>query len=229
MAASATKVIYLSSAEGQALLENVTKAKGGLYQPILHVIFTKQETPAGCGVQSCALLLSANSLGRHYTAKSFLSLKPSSLDRQMIPYTELALYDLPQTLAVTDRSAVAKYGLTLSQVAQIMKNHGCTVKEVHASHSSPSQFRADITEALASFDSRAGVIVNFSRSKLGMTSRAAHHSLLVAYHSDTDCVLILDTGIDKPDFWVSVNDLFTAMNTEDHISRQSRGYCITFK
>lgn len=228
MAASATSVIYLSSAEGQTLLENVRKAKGGLYQPILHVIFTKQMTPAGCGMQSCALLLSANSLGQRYKAKSFLSLNPSTLDKEMIPFTELTMYSLPQTLAVTDLSAIAKYGLTLSQVAQIMKNHGCTVKEVHASDSSRSQFRADITEALANFDSRAGVIINFSRSKLGL-ARSAHHSPLVAYHSDTDCVLILDTGVDKPDFWVTVDDLFGAMNTEDHISRQSRGYCIAFK
>lgn len=229
MATSTGSVIYLSSSEGQSLLESVRKGKGGLYQPILHVIFSKQMTPAGCGMQCCALLLSANRLGRTYSAKSFLSLKSSSFDRQLIPFTELTMYDLPQTLAVVDHSTVQRYGLTLSQVAKILTSHGCSVKKVHASHSSPSQFRADVVEALASFDSRAGVTVNFVRSKLGMASRVAHHSVLAAYHSDSDCVLVLDTGVEKEDFWVSINDLFTAMNTEDHLTKQIRGYCIAYK
>lgn len=229
-ASASSKVIYLGSAEGKTLLENVSKSKaGGLVQPILYTIFSKQVTPAGCGMQSCAMLLSANDLGKQYDARSFMTIKPSSFDAELVTYTESSMYSFPQTLHVTNKATVLKYGTTLSEVAMILKSHGCTVKEVHSSHSSPAEFRSDLVDALSHFDSRCGIIVNFSRSKLWPNIHRSHHSPLGAYDPTTDCVLVLDTGIEMSSFWVSVEDLFTAMSTRDYVVNRSRGYCVACK
>lgn len=56
-------VTYLEETDGHRMLTEVQKNGAGGYQPILHAIFTQQTTRGGCGITSCALVLSANSIG----------------------------------------------------------------------------------------------------------------------------------------------------------------------
>lgn len=220
-------VIYLDQPQGAKLLSEVQNGGAGIYQPILHNIFTQQTSHAGCGIQSCALALCANALG---TRRQSLNAEVSSVD---VPNTELGLYEMPQTLKVTNRIAVAKAGLTLAQVSAILRSHGCIVRTVYATSASSADFRNDVLVALSSVNSQSGLIVNFHRSMLNTgnePSRKSHHSPLVAYHRTADCVLVLDTAAPLGrHFWVSVDSMFAAMSTGDRVSGQSRGYCVFSK
>ena len=295
-AAGGPVVIYLDQPEGRKLLADVSDGRNGCYQPILHSIFSQQTTRAGCGIQSCALLLSANAIGCHmssskrripsstdklpqtvssfppkrrktedsvdktvpaknYNPKQFsLSEKsakqtsqsekevvtvsaeggyPSSSGSFNLPYTELGLYSMPETMTITRRELVASNGLTLAEVAAILQAHGCTVWIVYSASSTVSQFRRDVIDVLSAADSCSGMILNFHRGPLstaGDKSRKSHHSPVVAYHKAFDLVLILDTAapVDRH-FWTSVDAMYTAMLTVDHVSGKSRGYCFFVK
>jgi len=287
-AAGVPLVIFFDQPEGRKLLSDVQAGHNGCYQPILHSIFNQQTTRAGCGIQSCALLLSANAVGCHVsssrhqrhnvtdkfpqplssvpakrrktdsTEKSLHTKNPSQplvLEQSSkqpshtgllakggsasssnvfnLPYTEVGLYTMPQTLTITSRELVASNGLTLSEVAAILRAHGCTVWIVHSSSGSVSQFRRDLVDALSSADSCSGIVLNFHRGPLSTgenKARKSHHSPAVAYHKATDNLLVLDTAAPiERHFWTSVDAMFTAMLTVDHVSGKSRGYCFFVK
>jgi len=294
-AAGGLLVIYLNHPEGQKLLSDVRDDHNGCYQPILHGIFSQQTTRAGCGIQSCALLLSANAIGCHMKSakqqahsvtdtfhqpessaplkrrktddtkeksvrtryynpgQSVISEKSykqtshaeknvstvlakegdaSSRSVLNLPYTEVGLYSMPQTMTVTRRELVASNGLTLAEVAGILRAHGCTVWTVHSASSTVRQFRRDLIDALSSADSCSGMVVNFHRGPLSMGEKArkSHHSPAVAYHKASDNLLMLDTAAPiERHFWTSLEAMFTAMLTLDHVSGKSRGYCFFVK
>jgi len=296
-AAAGPVVIYLDQPEGRKLLSDVRDGRNGCYQPILHRIFSQQTTRAGCGIQSCALLLSANAVGcqlsssRHQghsspptlhqlelavpakrrktddpgektvrakvydpsqslnsdksnkqtspSEKDTSSLAarggghPSGISVSSLPYTEVGLYSMPQTMTVTSREMVASHGLTLAQVAAILQAHSCTVWVVYSASSTVAQFRRDLLDVLSSAESCSGMVLNFHRGPLSAgveKARKSHHSPVVAYHKAFDYILLLDTAapIDRH-FWTSVDAMFTAMLTVDHVSGKSRGYCFFVK
>jgi len=289
-------VIYLDQPEGRKLLSDVRDGRNGCYQAILHSIFSQQTTRAGCGIQSCALLLSANAIGcrlqssRHHQERSSTDMlnqpvlsvpakrrktddtgekvvrtkvynpnHPLNLDKSnkqaspsekdtsslatrggyassnvvsSLPYTEVGLYTMPQTLTVTNREWVASNGLTMPEVARILQAHGCTVWVVHSASTTVAQFRHDLLDVLSSADSCSGMVINFHRGPLstGEKARKSHHSPVVAYHKPFDYILILDTAAPiERHFWTSVDAMFTAMLTVDHVSGKSRGYCFFVK
>jgi len=293
-AAGGPLVIYLDQPEGQKLLSEVRDGHNGCYQPILHRIFSQQTMRAGCGMQSCALLLSANAIGcrmhsstnqghnitdrlhqplsyvpakrrktddpmektvhtKHYNPRQSVNLEQSYKQTQSekdvstllakgryvssssvfnLPYTEVGLFSMPQTMTVTRRELVASTGLTLSEVAGILRAHGCTVWSVHSASSTVSQFRRDLLDALSSADSCSGMVLNFHRGPLSMDEKArkSHHSPVVAYHKASDNLLVLDTAAPiERHFWTSIDAMFTAMLTQDHVSGKSRGYCFFVK
>lgn len=290
-AASVPLIIFFDQPEGQKLLSDVRDGHSGCYQPILHSIFSQQTTRAGCGIQTCALLLSANAIGcrinssRHHVTDMFhqpLSSAPAKRRKKdyaektvrtknhspsdplfleqsnkqtsptdkdnlvakggfaasttnsvfNLPYTEVGLYSMPETMTVTNREWVASHGLTLIEVAAILRAHGCTVWTVHSSSTTVSQFRRDLLDALSSADSCSGIVLNFHRGPLstGEKARKSHHSPAVAYHKASDNLLVLDTAAPiERHFWTSVEAMFTAMLTVDHVSGKSRGYCFFVK
>jgi hypothetical protein len=51
-----------------------------------------------------------------------------------------------------------------------------------------------------------------------------HNSPLVAYHKETDMILMLDTARYKyPPRWIKTADLYKAMNTADYFTGNTRG------
>lgn len=209
-----SQLINLSSADGAKLLNDVqTGCHGCCCQSKLINVFTKQSSRYSCGLVSCALVLSA------YHHNQMALSKPA--------FTEENIMSMPATLsAISQQKMTDDGGLTLTEVGDVLKAHGCGVTVVHASDSSVEKFRQHSTEALSHADSRSAVIVNYHMSTLGQTPFFGHHSPLAAYHADTDRFLLLDVWPDTSECWATAGSLFAAMNTVDDASGKTRGYCI---
>jgi len=117
-------------------------------------------------------------------------------------------------------------GLTLAEVGDVLKAHGCSVTVIHASDSSVDKFRQHSVETLSRVDSSSAIIVNYHMPTLGQSPFCGHHSPLAAYHVDTDRLLLLDVWPDTSECWATASSLFAAMNTVDDASGKTRGYCI---
>jgi len=116
--------------------------------------------------------------------------------------------------------------MTLADVGELLKAHGCEVTCMYASNSSVDRFRQQSIDALSRQDSSSAVIVNYHMQTLGQSVGCGHHSPLAAYHVDTDRFLLLDTWPDTSECWATASSLYTAMNIVDSDTGKSRGYCI---
>lgn len=187
----------MNESEGKKRFSEV-EARGIYYQPIIKSIFSLQITSAGCGIQSCALCLSAYYLALTVFApvKDCLALISSSrLTRLQPPWTERNFYDLEATKkSGITKEKIAHRGMTLDEVGHLLRFHGFMTVVVHVDNSTPEQFRKDLIHAL-SCDSKSGIILNFKRRVLSTTMHpTSHHSPAIAYHQSSDCLLVLDTG-----------------------------------
>jgi len=54
----------------------------------------------------------------------------TDVDRSKLPYLELNMFTFTETLSVVTHEAVAATGMTLDQVADLLKSHGRRVKKV---------------------------------------------------------------------------------------------------
>jgi glutathione gamma-glutamylcysteinyltransferase len=85
------------------------------------------------------------------------------------------------------------------------------------------RFREHAIET-ATRDETAVLIVNYSRRTLGQTGDG-HFSPIGGYHAGSDSVLVLDTARFKyPPHWVSVAQLFAAMQAQDGSTGMPRGW-----
>lgn len=116
--------------------------------------------------------------------------------------------------------------MSLAEVGDLLKVHGCQVSCVYAADSSVEKFRQHSIEALSYSDSSSAVIVNYHMQTLGQTPTVGHHSPLAAYHVDTDRFLLLDVWPDTSECWATASSLYAAMNTVDNDTGKTRGYCI---
>ena len=96
------------------------------------------------------------------------------------------------------------------------------------------EFRADVQTILSGGGAadavtqrhRGILVVSFSRAGLGQTGEG-HFSPVAAYHAHTDSVLILDVARYKyPPYWVSVTQLYHAMQPCDPATNQPRGWLL---
>ena len=207
-------LIDLSSAEGQRLLAEV-KEDGTLYQPFVEQVFSKQKGRANCGLQSAAILLNASYVAKH---------SPASNSAEHLPFSEERMLDAEALRAVTSLDRVYRHGVTLEELDRILAAYGCTVDRNHATESTAESFREKCKTALST--NHSGVIVSYYKGALGQDSSRTHHSPLGAYHSREDRFLLWDTCPKTEVCWAKTDDLFHAMNTLDHQSNKSRGFCI---
>ena len=125
---------------------------------------------------------------------------------------------------------VARGGLTLEQLHQLIETHPAQARVTYASDISLDDFRRTVAADLA--DPSGFVIVNFLRSALDEdpkgpleASLAGHYSPLAAYHQGTDCFLMLDVaGYKYPPAWIEASELYAAMAAVDLDSGKSRGF-----
>ncbi len=117
-------------------------------------------------------------------------------------------------------------GLSLMQVKRILEIYKCEVDIFYAHNdvnNGIADFIAHLKNALSS--DRKYVIANFYGEIIGL-HQAGHFSTIAAFHEPSWNVLVLDTASHKhPWYWVSVDQLYHAMNTEAREGNK-RGYLI---
>lgn len=166
---------------------------------LLRANYESQELRSYCGVASSVSVLSA--LGRDVDQGSFFTSAASQ---------------------VRPRRKVMLGGMSLPDLAGLLRAHGATVVLQHAAGSNVEQFRETVVRNLSTEGDF--LLVNYQREVLGQ-NRVGHISPVAAYDRETDSVLIMDTAsYSYPPTWVPVTGLFEAMATPDRSSGKSRGY-----
>jgi hypothetical protein len=207
-------LIDLRSPKGEALLLETHALEA--YFPI-SVVFETQKNQAYCGVASMVMVLNAV----HAPAPSTAEYLPYHV------FTQDNVLD-DKTETVLPRAVVARHGMTLDQLGDILKLHPLAVDVRHAAAGGLDEFRKTASAYLAEKDHF--VLVNYLRKALGQES-GGHISPLAAYDEKADRFLIMDVARYKyPPIWVSASDLFDAMNTTDRDNEgKTRGYVLIAK
>ena len=91
----------------------------------------------------------------------------------------------------------------------------------------PEVLRKSLLDCVSSSsDGHKVMIVNFWCNGLKLGSDFGHLSIAVAYHSETDRILVLDTYMTLENAWYSIEDMSYAMNTFDKDANDFRGFVI---
>ncbi len=143
------------------------------------------------------------------------------------PYRTFTLenfFDNNQTKKVLASQVVLRQGMTLDRLNQLLGSYLVDLKVYHSTDSSLEEFRQLVVKNLQ----QAGnyVLVNYLRRSIGQET-GGHISPLAAYNQQSDRFLILDVSRYKyPPVWVKAVDLWQAMNTEDSVSKKTRGFVL---
>lgn len=194
-------LLSLSSPEGQQLLAASSHAVDhGQLEPFL----VAQERRAFCGPATSAAVVNA-------------ALQPPR------PVTQFSLFDATGS-PLKSELAVSFSGLTLEELAQLLRANGLRVQTVHAGESDVASFRHAAQAALS--EALTYLVVNYDRKVLGQ-SGAGHISPIGAYSPAGDRLLVMDVATYKyPYTWVPLAELWSAMSTVDSDSGQTRGYLL---
>ncbi len=197
----ADELIAVSSTEGRQLLEDSSsKTDYGQLAPVL----LPQSRRAFCGPATSAAVINA-------------ALGPQTGMTQSSLFT-------PAVSEIKSELAVSLSGLTLEELAKILRTHGLRAQIVPAEYSDLAAFRAEAQSALS--EPLTFLVVNYDRRVLGQAG-AGHISPIGAFSPATDRVLILDVATYKyPYTWVPIAKLWNAMNTVDADSGRTRGYLL---
>jgi hypothetical protein len=161
--------------------------------------FQAQELASYCGVASSVAVLGA--FGGTTSQSDFFTKEASK---------------------VRSRLQVTFGGMTLAELAGLLRSYSLSVEVRHADEFDVSEFRRVVKTNLSSANDY--LLVNYQREVLGQ-GRAGHISPLSAYDEATDSVLIMDTAAHKyPPTWVPLESLYAAMRTGDSSSGKLRGF-----
>ncbi len=197
----AANLIDVGSAEGARLL---TDSSASVDYGQLLPYFVSQSRRGFCGVATASMLVNA------------------ALPRRE-PVTQPKLF-ATDFAGLRANLAVTFGGMTLDEVAALLGSHGVAAQAVHASASSVEAFREVARATLV--EPQQFLVVNYDRRRLGQEG-LGHISPVGAYSPQTDRLLVMDVAAYKyPHTWVTVHDLWDAMNTVDPDSKQTRGYVI---
>ncbi len=204
-------LVSLNSERGARLL--LESEANRAYWP-LSIQFVTQKNQAYCGVASIVMVLNALGVPAP-TTPEFEPFKTFTQDNLLDDRTEKVL----------PKEVLAKIGMTLDQLGNILTTYSVTAKVHHAADTSLDEFRRLAIEALST--PNRYVIVNYLRRAIGQ-ERGGHISPLAAYDADTDRFLVLDVSRYKyPPVWVEADDLFAAMNTPDSDNgNRTRGFVL---
>ena len=201
-------LIALDSPDGEKLLLEAQSRRAFL---ALVGTFATQKTQAFCGVASTAMVLGALDL----EAPVATEVAPWRFFTQDNVFNA----EVSKTL---DAGFVGRGGLTVEQLAFLVRGNHADAEATLARESKLEAFRAEAAKALGA--PGHFVIVDFLRSELGQDT-GAHWSPLGAYHAGSDRFLVLDVARFRyPPYWVKAADLFAAMDTLDLDSGKSRGW-----
>ena len=118
-------------------------------------------------------------------------------------------------------ATVAKEGMTLMPLAEVLKTFPVTVEPHFGQDLSLESFRELLKQGVNSPARLA--LANFNR-KLIYQVGGGHWSPVAAYHAPSDSALLMDVARYKyPPVWVTVKDLYEAVRSVDDTSHRSRG------
>ena len=199
--ALAPDLIDATSAAGQQLLYGTpAKTDNGQLVPE----FVSQSRRAFCGVASSVTVINA-------------LVQPQPRWNQDTLFT-------PKASAVKGELAISFSGLTLEQLAALVKAHGLQASATHAAQSSAQAFREVVKSTVS--EPHAFLLVNYDRKVLAQEGRGPI-SPVAAYSAEKDAVLVLDVAAYKYSHtWVPLPKLWSAMNTHDADSGQTWGYLL---
>jgi hypothetical protein len=206
------RLIALESAEGERLLVE-SKARRDYFA--LSETFVAQKSQSLCGTASAVMVLNALPI-------------PAPEVPEWSPYRSFT-----QDNFFNDKAralGVARGGLTLEQLHQLIETQPAEARVTYASDLSLEDFRRIASVDMA--DPTGFIIVNFLRSALDEdpkgpieASLAGHYSPIAAYHEGTDRFLMLDVARYKySPAWIEASELYAAMKATDLDSGKSRGF-----
>jgi hypothetical protein len=194
-------LVDATSTEGRRLLAEAL-AKADFEQLAPH--FVVQSRRGFCGVATGSMVINA-------------VLHPPQ------PVTQAAFFGA-DAAGLGENLAVSMRGMTLDQLARLLRSHGLNARVIHAADSNVEAFRTLARETLS--EAEQLIVVNYDRRRLGQDG-AGHISPIGAYHAETDRVLVMDVAAYKyPHTWVKVQDLWSAMDTVDPDSARTRGFLL---
>jgi hypothetical protein len=191
-----TPLLSLSSDEGAARLKRSAAIAD---YSALTGSFQAQELASYCGVASSVAVLGA--FGSTTSQSDFFTQDASK---------------------VRSRLKVTFGGMTLAELAGLLRSYNLNVNVRHADEFDVAELRRAVKTNLSSANDY--LLVNYQREVLGQ-GRAGHISPLSAYDEVSDSVLIMDTAAHKyPPTWVPLESLYAAMRTGDSSSGKLRGF-----
>jgi hypothetical protein len=194
-------LIDAASSEGERLLAGAA-AQADYRQLLPH--FVSQSRRAFCGAATGSMIVNAE-------------LHPRA------PLTQAAFFGT-DARGLLSNLEVTMRGMTLDELAQYMRSHGLRVQVVHAAGSSLDAFREAARAALS--EPREVLVVNYDRRQLGQEG-GGHISPVGAYNGEADRLLVMDVASYRYPFtWVTVRELWAAMDTVDTDSGQTRGFLL---
>ena len=202
-----SNLIDFNSLEGNnLLLESEAKQD---YFP-LSSQFVTQQNGAFCGVASMVIVLNALSIPAP---------KPHVRDYHF--FNQDNFFDNPQTPQIITAANIARKGITLEQLGQLLETYPVKAEVYHGGNLTLERFRSLITNNLQ--QPNDFVLVNYLRSSIGQ-EKWGHISPIAAYDEDSDRFLILDVARYKyPPVWVKTAELWQATRTMDRVSGKTRG------
>lgn len=203
-------LIALDSAEGKQLLFE-SEANAAFLPLISH--FVTQRSQTYCGVASISMVLNATET-------------PAPSPRDYAPYRLFTQDNVlsERTDEIVNARAVARSGMSLSQVGRVLTAYDVDAEVHYASDHTLASFRDLAKRHLAADDHH--VIVNYSRTVLDQEG-AGHISPLGAYDAETDRFLILDVSRYKaPSVWVTAEELYAAMAEPVATGNRTRGFVL---
>lgn len=204
------ELVYFDQPESAKMLE-AAEANGSFWTLVRYFISERIDTY--CGIASSVMVL--NALG-----------VTSPVSRYTYPYNKFdeENFFTQAVLNVQQVHSVAGNGQTLAQLTSMLKTFGLAVDVHHADTLTLAQFRMLAATALKTTDHY--VIVNFARTRLGQEG-GGHFSPLAVYNEKSDRFLIMDVARYKyPPAWVKTENLWDAMNTDDTVAKEKRGFVI---
>ncbi|MGH1395662.1 MAG: phytochelatin synthase family protein [Trichormus sp.] len=209
-----SNLISFNSEQGKNLLLT-SRAREDFFP--LSMQFITQNNQAYCGVASIVMVLNSLEI-------------PAPTAPEYSPYrvfTQENFFSNEKTKAVITPEKVARQGMTLAELGQLIASYSVDVKVYHAANTSLDEFRTLAAKNLRQPGNF--VIVNYLRKEINQ-ERGGHISPLAAYNEQTDRFLIMDVSRYKyPPVWVKTAELWQAMNTVDTVSAKTRGFVLVSK
>ena len=204
-------LVYYLSPESVRLFETASEKDRSEFWP-LSARFVSEVRQTFCGVASSVMVLNALGIASPVEPEWY----PNQYWTQGNIFTAAALKVVPSLLKIEGR------GLTLDQMATLLRVSGAKVEAVFASDTTLDAFRAAALDAMRASD--VFVIVNVLRARLGQDG-GGHISPLAAYNAEADRFLMMDVARYKflPS-WITTRQLFDAMQPVDPSSGKSRGF-----